>query len=145
MWTKFAGTVGLLCALPLSVAAADSYLCVSDMVTGFAFNKETKQWEIARFKANEKFVVTRSKGSMFVWEVRRTGLNAPVSYCQEDFTASGYLICKGFDSFFMNRKTLRFLTIYTMGYWDDVFDEKTEIFKEGANTPNMKIGKCTPL
>ena len=50
--------------------------------------------------------------------------------------------------FRMNNKNLRFLVAYLVGYWlDDIPGDEFEPFPfpEGANTPNMQIGKCTSL
>lgn len=125
------------------VWAADSYLCVADLTTGFTFDGSKKKWTSADFRSEKKLVITRSKQKLHAWEVKEAGDTRPGATCEKDFNEAGNLFCSGiFDLRFNNRK-LRFLYVYPIGYWSD--DDKGAMSREGDNTPALAIGKCTPL
>jgi len=44
----------------------------------------------------------------------------------------------------MNKKNLRFLNAYLIGYVTDGLENEIT-GGEGSNTPNVEIGKCSPL
>jgi hypothetical protein len=137
--------------LSTSVFAADSYLCIADLSTGFRFDSDTKRWVSTSFKPIQKFIVSRRKadspwGKEYKWLVTQVGDTAPASLCNLDFDQSGNLICFGFTEFRMNNKNLRFLSIYVMGYWMDNVDTPWGLTrKEGDDAPAMSIGKCSPI
>jgi hypothetical protein len=141
-----ASLVGLLCGLlSLSATASTSYVCVTDMATGFAFDQNRKQWRTADFNAGKKYLVSKATGEPYAWEVKEIGTSWALMVCAHDFNEGGSLFCKGTGmDLSMNKKTLRFLVTYPVGYWaDNVVD--AEWAKEGANSPYMAIGKCSPL
>lgn len=141
------GFAGLLVS-SLTVAA-DGYLCVTDMTTGFSFDSASKRWNTTTFKATAQFVVRRpnaddkalyEKAATAKWVVKETGYPIPTAFCAEDFNIAGYLSCgDGLQSFRMNKNDLRFLIAYTVGY---VGRAKAD---EGGDTPNIAIGKCSPI
>ena len=154
-------------------SAADSYLCIPDMATGFRFNENSKKWEISKFKTDgKKYILSKSKYSPFAWEVKEMGENYPFIMCEDDFNTDGDLICSHLNEFKMNNKTLRFLNAYLVGYVyysdfepfkfelpeyaENLSKEQLEAYKElqknyydmsreGKNTPYIEIGKCSPL
>lgn len=127
--------------LSTSVSASNSYLCITDMATGFAFDKNQNQWHSADFKAGRKYIVSKQTDSESAWEVREVGLNFATSFCKDGFTKYGTLSCQGPEIFLMNKNSLRFLSVYIVGYWGS--DDKST--HEGENTPSISIGKCSPL
>ncbi len=140
----------LFAFLSASAYAAESYLCVADMATGFKFDENRKEWETATFKESQKYLVRKSKRKEFVWEVKQVGKSAELVFCNDDFNEVGSLVCESLGStiaFRMNKLNLRFLYSYLIGFWtDNVKDSKgTDILREGSNTPNIQMGKCSPL
>ena len=143
----------LLCLLSAgSAVAQDSYLCIADHSTGFAFDKNSKQWSTSGFKSGNKYLISRSKQPGYVWEVKNFGETDTLAACKGDFNDVGVIYCEGFETFRFSRRNLRFLSIYALGYWNDSVnssgDKKSDIdrmFEEGKNTPGMSIGKCSPL
>jgi hypothetical protein len=137
----------LLGAAHPSFAAEERYLCTEDSSTGFSFNKQTKQWGTANFKVSGPYVVARSTVEMWskykyvVTEMGSDG-SAPLATCSNDFNEYGNLLCDGLTEFRFNRKRMRFLKIYAVGYWNDTTDPKMDFLREGTNTPAMAIGRC---
>lgn len=141
---------GLLSLAATAACAADSYLCVTQMVTGFVYDKDAGEWSSASFNANRRYVVSRARVDGFAWEVVQVGETRPSTLCKSDFTGAGNLSCEGSHQFKMNRTNRRFLHAYLMGYWTDRSGEpgamgNPYLFKEGENTPFVEIGTCSPL
>jgi hypothetical protein len=126
-----------------SVWAADSYLCVAEMTTGFSFDGSKKKWISADFRSEKKLVITRAKQKLHAWEVKEAGDTRPGATCEKDFNEAGNLFCSGIFDLRFNSRKLRFLYVYPIGYWSD--DDKGSMSREGDNTPALAIGKCTPL
>jgi len=135
-----------LCGLFAAPASAsDSYVCVTDMATGFAFNETRKQWHSTDFKENTKYLVSRAKREGYAWEVKTVGSTIALIFCKADFNEAGALRCEGdLAEFSMNKKNLRFLYFYRAGYWTDNTGSNV-LGREGGNTPAIGIGKCSPL
>jgi hypothetical protein len=137
---------GLLC---VSATASTSYVCVVDMATGFAFNKSHKQWECMHFNADTKYLLSQSTEEKYAWVVKEVGSRStiPEAVCVDDFNDVGHLFCEGLLSEFrINKKNLRFLLVYPVGYWNDNREGMTtELRPEGTDTPYMAIGKCSLL
>jgi len=137
-----------------SVAATDSYICVAESATGFKFEKQLKQWSPTAFKTSDKFIVRRPKAEELKlvknasWVVMKVGSDMPNSVCTKDFNEYGFLFCEGFEKFDMNRKSLRFLSAYLIGYVGDSIPGESSGDKrmaEGSNTPSLQIGTCAAL
>lgn len=134
-----------------AAVAADSYLCISDQSTGFAFNKDTGQWKPANFTAGKKYVLSRDgKG----WVLKEFGQANPVLRCPNDFNPSHYLGCDdGSMQFRMNSRILRYELAYLLGYYVDYNELDSSLAKipgatllhEGDDNPAIEIGKCSPL
>lgn len=129
--------------ISLNVGATDSYLCVADLTTGFAFDSAKKQWGSAMFRSEKKLVVAKAKQKPYAWEVKEVGDNRPGATCEQDFNEAGNLFCSGVFDLRFNSRKLRFLYVYPIGYWSD--DEKGGMSREGANTPALAIGKCSVI
>lgn len=132
-----------------SAQGAEDYICASDHVAGFAFDRDTKQWRATSFRADEKFLIKsspkedRAQGIYFT--VTKTGSSRPDFVCERDFGTYGSLTCGGFGQFKFNKRTLRFMSTYTIGYTDEGLGIGNLNMQEGSNTPAMSIGRCTPL
>jgi hypothetical protein len=137
--------LALFIMFPTISFAADSYLCVSDKSTGFYYYKEAGKWDLAKFRADEKYLFSKSetvnpttKKPLIKWDLKEIGEESSLFTCLEDFSADGTIKCDGFeDKFIMNKNTLRFILIYFYGYWDGV--------DNNLNNPAIVIGKCSPL
>src|SRR5690606_3924058 len=127
--------------LTLSTALAqDQYLCISEQSTGFS--PSSNKWQPASFNVdNERFVLRRKRESDTIettWLVVALGKNWPTAVCDDDFTEYGWLYCSGLGyEWRINRKSLRFMYWYYMGY---VRGEE-----DTGDTPNITIGKCAAL
>src|SRR5688572_8391244 len=116
----FAAIVGIAFSTPSF--ADESFLCVADHATGFAF--ENDQWSPSTFKADQKYVVTRNKNSGVAWEVKQLGSSFPLSTCEDGFLRSIILNCTGIFEFRMHKLNGRFIVSSTLGYWNDDLNAK---------------------
>ena len=137
-------TFAVFALLPL-LARGESYICTTDMATGFAY--ENGVWKQTRFNPDQKFIVrpaTESERTLFALRGDRNTANVrwlveplgayQIAYCSEDFKPNGELVCHGLiEEFRMNKNSLRFQWAYLSGYWD------------GGDTPMVGIGKCSPI
>ncbi len=133
--------LGLL--LPFHAAAADSYLCVADLTTGFSYDGAKKKWKSADFRSDKKLVISRGKQKSHTWEAKEVGDSLPGATCEKDFNDAGNLFCSGVFDLRFNSRSLRFLYVYPIGYWSD--GDKPGMSREGDNTPAVAIGKCSPV
>ncbi|MDP2134352.1 MAG: hypothetical protein Q8J99_12135 [Sulfuritalea sp.] len=127
----------------LSAIAADSYVCLAELTTGFSFDAGKNKWKSADFRSEKKLVLTRAKQKPYAWEAKEVGDSRPGATCEHDFNDAGNLFCSGVFDIRFNSRTLRFLYVYPIGYWSD--DARVGMSREGANTPALAIGKCSPL
>ena len=131
-----------------SALYAESYLCITDLSTGFAFDKQRKTWTIERFNPKGKYILTASEKDPSKWEVREPGDKMPSAWCEGGFSVLGALRCDGFIDFRMNKHNLRFVSTYLAGFWTDniprnIPGAEDAHFIEGDNTPYIQIGKCS--
>lgn len=137
-----------------SVAQAESYLCVSDMATGFSYDKAQEVWKETSFKANEKYLVVRPsdteralvKGQPVEWVVKAMGSDSIEATCEKDFGAAGTVMCDGFSLFRFSRLRGRFLRAHLYGYYAvDPNAAMGSYSAEGELTPLIEIGKCSRI
>ena len=133
--------LGLL--LSFQAGAADSYLCVADLTTGFSYDAAKKKWKSADFRSDKKLVISRGKQKSYAWEAKEVGDSLPGATCEKDFNDAGNLFCSGVFDLRFNSRSLRFLYFYPIGYWSD--GDKPGMSREGDNTPAVAIGKCSPV
>lgn len=138
----------LVAAHPAS--AAETFICVADYAAGLAFDKAAKKWKSAIFDPREKLLLSKAtpeeakKGA--VWVVKETGSTVPRFVCNEDFNEAGYIYCRGFGDFRFNRKNLRFISTYMIGFVTDGIESPNSIFgNEGENTPSLSAGRCSQI
>lgn len=145
--------------LSSNVAAEISYLCVSDRAVGFGYEKAIDGWVEVVFKTNHKFIVSKSSLNGFTWEAKDIGNKHAHMRCKNDFSEGGIvgndiqtkgdLFCHhavpSFGQMNMNKNNGRYLQIYPTGYWNDRKSKEGNYINEGANTPYIEIGKCSPL
>lgn len=135
----------LLTSLSLAAAAhaADSYLCVAELTTGFTYDAGKKAWKSADFRSEKKLAITRARQKPYAWEAKEVGDSRPAATCERDFNEAGNLFCSGVFDLRFNKRQLRFLYVYPIGYWSD--DSSNPAYREGENTPALAIGKCKAL
>jgi hypothetical protein len=117
--------------------AGDSYLCVADQVVGFRYSPNQQTWGAASFKADEKYFVKPADVSGDKYSISRLGFRFPVFECDRGFNDAGVIRCTGMGEFVMSTKTMRFLSSYTIGYFNTG--------DPGADTPALTIGTCTRM
>lgn len=141
-----AAACGLLVVAAAVDAAPSGYLCAAEVTTGFAFDSTTKQWREGSFRSTTKLLLSRVTGKSYAWEVKEIGSSSPSLFCKEDFSEHGLMHCSGIGrELKINRKLLRFLYLYSIGYWDEgSWELISPGRKEGSDTPAMAIGKCSP-
>lgn len=139
-------TFSLLAVLALP-ASSQGLICIQEAGGGVAFEQSTKKWRGSVLQSDAKYVVSKTENPNAALEVRQLGSTTPVAYCKAGFTEKGILRCAGFwQEFYFNRKTMRFLYVYTAGYWnEDIATEFNPERKEGTDTPGVAIGTCTSL
>ena len=138
----------LCCLLTIKASAGDSYLCVSDMSTGFKYNKALDKWEIVNFIVDENtYIVSRSMDKNIAWNVKRSMESSDLAICKEDFNEYGFLFCELNIIFKMNKFNLRFVNIHPLGYYNSSSkdNQNTVLYKDGSTTPYIEIGKCRSL
>jgi len=126
-------------------AAVESYLCISDMATGFSFDKERGMWRDVAFTDGRKYLVVRSSENPSKWEVKTNEQPEPSAFCDNGFSSAGLMMCRGAIEFRMNRNSLRFIAAHLFGYWTADIPSPSGEFQEGRFTPYLLIGKCSPL
>ena len=151
MRATIAGVAALyLASLSLSgVAIAESYLCVPDQASAFVYDEPSNRWrpQVLSPMVN-KYLVKASPDPTYAWLVISVGGEIPLAWCKDDFTSKDglapkdSLVCHGFSDFRMNKKTNRFLAVYSMGYWLE--DERSKYFDKNQK-PMMEIGRCSAL
>lgn len=133
----------LLSALT-TTANAESWLCVADQTTGFAF-KDGK-WISGEFDTSEAKHIIRplQEGDFGYGQQDFThGVFVPekpgnIQWCRKADGEEFYLRCRGFGELHYSNKTGRYLKTYPFGYvkGDDI---------GGADTPHIEIGRCSEL
>ncbi len=134
--------IGLLVALP---ASADGWLCVSDGMSGFTFNKTTGHWVPAIFETEKKLVMRPIKNGQDipmqpdaayqVYAVVELGEDAALSTCP-NFNKGGVLWCQGIPELVFRLDKLEFYAVF-----DDAW-----LLVKGDERPSgdvaMVVGRC---
>ena len=141
-WMKFSLIAVCLCGLFWSAANGArpiSYLCTTEMSTGFRGEENTGKWRVVSF-AERKYVVFEPKPGSKDLYVRQIGSANPIAQCKTALEWGGdALHCSGWEDFWMDTRNLRFTVTYPHGYWDTAQGMAT------AGTPFIAIGKCAEL
>ena len=116
-----------------------SYLCVTEMTTGFRLDESTAKWQIAKFRES-KYIISNSDAS--AWYVRPLGSADAIARCQNMAEPNaGTLRCSGSEEFWIDTKSLKFTVAYPYGYLDG-----QGILPGGQrSTPFISIGRCSLL
>ena len=133
----------LLLMVSTSVFASESYLCIADKITGFKFNKQSKNYEPADFNVRESKYILKNNDN--TWEWKDFGETFSIFTCSTSFSSQGALICEGFETVEFNKNNLRYIKTSTIGYIHVGSKIGKGVVKDGENTPFMEIGKCSPM
>lgn len=133
--------IALVCLLAMQSAYAQEdkkWICVADKGTGFRF--EHGQWQMVNFNViDHKFIVSKKKGldGVVKYHATRVGKTYGTPCNDNKLNEYGYLFCRSIVEYRINTRALRYLSVYPVGYYDGEDNNK--------NTPNIVIGKCSPL
>jgi hypothetical protein len=129
---------GLLCSFA-NAARPVSYLCVTEMSTGFLGEEKTGKWRVVRFNERKYIVFEPKPGSAELY-VRQIGSANPIAQCKvAPEWGGGALHCSGREEFWMDTRNLRFTVTYPHGYWNTAQEMAT------GGTPFLGIGTCSAL
>ena len=135
--------LALFFALTLpSFVLASQWLCVTDLSTGFHYDRATKNWREATFEPGGKFIITHSDTDGISYEVKRVGQDIAACFCPNDYDQNGYLYCSGFFNFKFNKKNGRFIYTYPIGYVNILPDNKQSPTDDKSDDVIVSIGKC---
>ena len=152
------------CSLPLLAiqAHAQSWICLEEMATGLYLNESTNKWEIANFRPTEKYLVApipeqinSDSPEVIPYGIKSFGegynkysckegffLNTNISETEQpDYMKIDILNCKGIGDFKFDRRSLRFLRTYPVGY----IRKNEDGTENGNDTPLVAVGTCAPL
>lgn len=114
--------------------ASASYLCITDLVSGFYYDEGLAEWQQTTFLPGEKFMVTERRQNVF--DVRKLDTERSWSAkctVRADLTEDSFSCTSGTNQFHFNRKLLRFTSFRLFGYWN------------GSNDSlSMSVGECFP-
>lgn len=140
---RIAFLAAVFAALVSVSALADQYICIPAKMTGFAFDPETRDWEIRNFKPPAKFLIVQSKDNRAKYMIKEVGSNDKDGTCKDDFNDGGVLFCDlWLGELRFNRVNGRYLRDHSYGYYSvgpDMMDKNDET---AANVA-MEIGKCS--
>jgi hypothetical protein len=135
----------LMCVAANQALSQDAYLCVSDGAAGIGYSAATKRWSATTFDvAGKRYIFRRPKesetfrGKVVKWGLYEFGKDTISTPCFEDFNSSNLISCYWTTYFLFNRDNLRFQSFYTLGYVVPAPNQ------EGADTPNIEFGHCSP-
>ena len=139
MFVLASASLGMLLA-DQTVAYAQQYLCVAEKSAGFAFDERTKDWKATTFRTDAKYLIAPGRTREHAFQVTKVGEDSAFWFCKAGFNENGYLYCDGPGPFKFNKRNGRFLSGFLFGYINVApgTDERSD-------TPNLEIGKCSPL
>src|SRR5690242_18375579 len=126
------------CVMLYSIVYAErpiSYLCSTEMTTGFWLDESTGKWQIAKFKESKYFI---SNSDASGWYVRLLGSADAIARCQSMPEPNATdLRCSGKKEFWIDTRTLTFTAAQAYGYLEG----------QGGphRTPFISIGRCSLL
>jgi hypothetical protein len=152
--------VGLLVQIGHGLAAdtPPGWLCVSDKAAGFSYDKKTKSWNPITFRTSDKYIVRKpSSNEMSLLQSVYGDALKPTSYvvvtlgesdpllCDDIDKLTGVITCGGrFEQFAIEPHSLRMQRYYKAGYLSQ-YSEYNAKRKEDPDTPEIQIGRCSPL
>ncbi|WP_139044814.1 hypothetical protein [Phaeobacter sp. S60] len=135
-----------------------SYICLTELSTGFKIDASGKRWESVNFHASSRFLVRplrldeygyNSTSGVEAYGVFEFGTKYAAAQCRQGFSyyldgklqTSNWLYCDGFNSFKLNSDTLRFIATYTVGFTNSHPGSE----QKDGDTPSISIGSCSKM
>jgi len=156
----FSGFV-LAFVLMAQQATAESYLCIADDATGFAFDKNRRTWVHTSFDVSKNRYVVRTPDVSDDNTYKYAGVNKysyileevggekilPLAVCENKKDQYGIIYCNGYvGGYFRVNTTLgRYIKNYGSGYWNDNVPVAGSVLPEGSDTPILEIGRCNRI
>jgi len=137
--------------------AQDAFICVADSAAGFNYDSAQKKWRSTTFRANGKYLVSKSQKTQ-EWEFKDVGDEVATSKCRVQNDED--LVCddKVNWELLMNRSNRRFIYHQNLGYWTvrpmpkgldkqppNLKAGAERLYVEGKITPYTEIGTCSPI
>ena len=137
--------------------AADTYLCIPDLSTGFAFDAKSQKWNPTHFSVSgKKYLLKRVAGGAEWSDFGSPYAPAPCT----NFDAGGFTVCKSetsegafnvrFSTINFNERSLRYELAVWGGYmygglpsWGNPIVDP--FLKDNHDTPVIEIGTCSGL
>lgn len=120
--------------------ANETYLCISELSSGFAFDKGSRQWKHARFEVKgEKYLLSNKSGR---WKWKTFGEDDNQAKDCGSFSSYGYINCQiYFGTVTFSKQNMRFLKSYLAGYTSAGVAGN----EDGGDEPHLTIGTCSTL
>jgi hypothetical protein len=125
------GLIAVSAAIPLTVSAQQSWLCVADQGGGVRYDANARKWSSSTFRADQKFILNpydqnnlpigclETDCSMFSYTVSDTESPRVNFPCKEIGDRKNQITCNEFYyQFRMNKETRRFVVYYPGNYMD---------------------------
>ena len=129
-----------------SGAMADSYQCVGEQTTGFAYNQISGDWDRDDSQIQGSYLVSKAQGTeakQFAYVV--TAISDPdlgYATCRNAFDEQGALSCLGLAfNLEMNRATGRMIVIQKGHFLEGTTGEN----RLNPDSVVAEVGKCTPF
>lgn len=124
----------LLCCVPTIAAEPERFLCITDHVTGFSHNEESRDWERSSFLPGERFLITATEPDHYRIE-KLDEFRAWSADCRprSDVDDDSFTCEDGTNAVHFNRAAGRFTAFRYFGFWTGSTDSMS-----------ISIGSCRP-
>lgn len=102
---------------------SEQYLCIAEQATGFAYDKNTKQWKSTPFSAQRKYVISKATrpGILFddaAFQIAKVRESSPSGECKHGFGDNDSLYCEMIPAgnFKSSKANGRFIRANPFGY-----------------------------
>lgn len=132
MYAKKFLILAITTVLSANTAVADSYLCITDLVSGFHYDEERASWQQSTFLPGERFEIEERRQDVYVVK-KLDAERGWTAQClaRTDLSEDSFSCTSGGNQFHFNRKLLQFTSLRVFGYWNGSHDSLS-----------MSLGKC---
>lgn len=121
---------------------ADQFICTTNKITGFSYDKNKKEWVNTNFIAEDKFVIKQveptSINNYSGYEVTKIGDKISIYRCSQSFNDSPIIQCTFKGPFFPN---IFYYSKVTGSFQE--YSHGTLVTGQTSDTPYIAIGKCS--
>ena len=105
----------------LNTVLGNSFVCNTDSITGFAYDKVAKEWKQTNFKDKQVYMINPSNEKDRKFDLDRVGYDMYLGKCEDDINTIGFLFCEhAFGVFKLNTINNRYVATNHLGYIDAV-------------------------